>query len=70
MRNIMFLFILLNTNCIYAGNPIIIYIPAVYVPHSIPTAHKSHEGFVVIKNSSDTLYGNIMLGEEYSKKNV
>ena len=71
MRNIIYLilFLLLNSGCIYAGNPRVIYVPQVYVPHSIPTPHKSHEGFVLIKNSSDTLYGNIMLGEEYRKKN-
>ena len=62
------LLLLLFSNCIYAhkpgGNPAHGY----YVPHSTPTPLKSHEGYVVIKNSRDTLYGNILLGEEYHDK--
>ncbi len=50
----------------FANNYTCPYYPC-YIPHSTPLTYKSHEGFVVLKNHSDTIYGNIFLGEEDKK---
>ena len=62
------LFILFKFHSTYASsfnNP---YRPGyVYVSHYNHVSYKSHEGYVLLKNHADTIFGNIYLGNEDKK---